>query len=97
MKNLDKCDYRIIAPKQCSCGVVHTGKRVQGIYQDKVGLWVDCECKSTMLIPEGGFCKIIEPSKRGERRRRYDKQAKPKSATTNKSIITEYYLVLKGA
>jgi hypothetical protein len=87
--------YRIIQDKTCSCGQEHTGRTVEGKITEH-GLWVDCHCKSTMLIPVGGFATVAEKSKRG-RGKRTPKQVKPRAATMNKSIIDEYYSVLKGA
>lgn len=37
--------------KKCSCGKVITTKNAVKIGRNELGLWLNCTCKSTVLLP----------------------------------------------
>lgn len=46
--------YKITSTKVCSCGREHTDTYVEGT-SNAHGLWFNCECGSTGLVPVGGY------------------------------------------
>jgi hypothetical protein len=79
--------FRIIGEKSCSCGQDWSDRTVDGIVTEQ-GLWFDCDCKSTMLVPPGKFAEVVRPG-RAQRKRL---GAKPKTTTLNQSAATIYKL-----
>lgn len=41
--------------KVCSCGRVHTKVARSEAQENGMGLWFNCECKSTLFIKKGGY------------------------------------------